>query len=111
MKYYIKKSEVTPEHGEEEHGSWKMLESENGCTNGVHTAISYYKLEQFRTPEVHDEQEGFCVISGHGWAKVGEEEFELEPETSFVAPAGVYHSVKCKDKNDPLIVFWFRTKP
>lgn len=107
MKYYVRQDEVEVHHGEEEHGSWRLVGKENGCTNGVHTGISYNKLEEYRTPERHDDQEGFCVLSGTGWARVGDQEFRLTPHTSFIAPAGVWHTVKCDDKNDPLTIFWF----
>lgn len=107
MAYFVRQEDVPVHVGEEEHGSWPLLNESNGCTNGVITGISYNKLESYRTPETHDDQEGFCVLSGTGWAKVGDEEFPLKPNTSFVAPAGVAHTVKCDNADDPLTIFWF----
>ena len=57
--------------------------------------------------EYHEDQEGFVVLAGRGWAKVGNEEFRMEPEVSFIAPAGVKHSIKSDEESEPVKVFWF----
>ena len=47
------------------------------------------------------------VLEGTGWARVGEEEIPLEPETSFIVPAGVGHAVKKNPDSKPIKIFWF----
>ncbi len=109
MAYYVRKQDVQPRHAELDHGSWPMLDEHNGCAPGVYSAISFYKSVEYRPWEVHDDMEAFLVLSGSGWAKVGDEEFALEKDTCFVAPAGVRHCVKCSSDAEPLMMYWFHT--
>lgn len=42
----------------------------------------------------HDiEQEAFFIYQGHGKATLGDDEFEIGPETAFVAPPGIPHKI------------------
>lgn len=91
------------------HGSYSLLDANNGCVNGCCTGISIYGLTEYSTPGIHDDQEGFCVLEGMGYAKVGDQEFRLEPETSFIAPAGVPHTIKRDQDSKPVKVFWFHS--
>ena len=88
MSYYKYQEDVTPRNAESDHGTWPMLDAENGCAEGVYTAISFYTSEEYRPWETHDDMESFVVLSGSGWAKVGDEEFPIRKNTCFVAPAG-----------------------
>ncbi|MDN5346659.1 MAG: hypothetical protein PWP65_223 [Clostridia bacterium] len=40
------------------------------------------------------EQEAMYIISGKGKAIIGEEEYDLEPDTVIIAPAGVPHELR-----------------
>ena len=62
---------------------------------------------EYAAPGIHADQEGFIVLEGPGWAIVGEEEFRLEPETSFIAPAGTPHRIRRDPDSVPVKVFWF----
>ena len=75
----------------------------NGCASG----ISYYANTAYIPPARHAFQEGFLVLSGRGAARVGEEEFPLEPELSFLVPAGTAHTLKSDSPEKPLVLFWF----
>ncbi len=87
--------------------SYPVLGETHGCVNGFSVGITLYTEPNYLTPGVHDDQEGFVVLEGTGWAKVGDEEFRLEPEVCFVAPAGRPHAIK-RDANVPhLKVCWF----
>ena len=105
--YYKYKKDAQLNNAQSDHGTWRMLDESFGCAPGVYSAISFYKSEAYRPWEVHDDMESFIVLSGSGWAKVGDEEFRIEKDTCLVAPAGVRHCVKCDDRNDPLVMFWF----
>lgn len=62
-----------------------------GCTAG----LNHFNSEEY--PEmlgVHEDNEGFYVISGSGMAKIGEEETVVKEGSFFYAPAGVPHGVK-----------------
>ena len=45
-------------------------------------------------PGVHDDNEGFYVISGQGMMRVGDCEAPLSPGTAAYAPAGVPHAIR-----------------
>lgn len=47
------------------------------------------------------------MISGHGEALVGTDQFLLEPDSSFLVPANFAHAMRSYDENDPLVLFWF----
>jgi len=106
MSYFIKRRDVEPiTHAGVV--SYPMLTHAHGCVNGFSSGITCYTATEYLTPGVHDDQEGFVVIAGRGWAKVGDEEYYLEPDTCFIAPAGVAHALK-RDPDVPYIkVGWF----
>ncbi len=87
--------------------SYPMLDETHGCVNGFSAGITLYTEPEYLAPGVHADQEGFVVLEGTGWARVGNEEFRLAPEVCFIAPAGVAHAVK-RDANVPHVkVCWF----
>ncbi len=89
------------------HVSHPMLGAEHGCVNGFSSGFTFCGALEYAAPGVHEDQEGFVVVEGRGWAKVGAEEFRLEPDTCFIAPAGVPHAMR-KDRDSPdLKVCWF----
>ena len=47
------------------------------------------------------------VLSGSGFAKLGNEERAVCKGTAFIVPAGVEHSLRTNDPAVPLEVFWF----
>ena len=106
MKYYVRKAEVKPLDFPG-HKAFPLLNESNGCAAGCKTGISLYMSDEYSAPGVHDDQEGFIVLEGTGWAKVGDEEFRLEPETSFIAPAGTAHAVRKDTGIEHVKLFWF----
>lgn len=55
---------------------------------------------------VHDDNEGFYVVSGFGRYYIDDVEYELSPGTSMLAPAGKPHGIKKTGEAD-LQVFIF----
>lgn len=109
MKLYKKFSESKGYQGID-HIGYGLLNASNGCCEGSSTGISIFFCEEYSEPKAHDYQEGFYVVEGTGWAKVGDSEFRIEPDMSYLAPKGVYHCVK-KDKNScDIKLFWFHCK-
>jgi mannose-6-phosphate isomerase-like protein (cupin superfamily) len=106
MSRFIKKKDVTgiPMQG---HVTFKMLNETHGCVKGFCSGITVYTTTEYPTTGVHDDQEGFVVIEGWGWAKVGNEEMAIEPDTCFIAPAGTPHSIKKAPDSPDLKVAWF----
>ena len=89
------------------HISYELLTEKNGCKNGCTCGISRYTSTEYPTPGCHEDQEGFLVLSGHGSAKVGDQEAEIQPGIAFIAPAGVPHAIRTIDPEVPVEVFWF----
>lgn len=110
MACYIKKSDVKEMVSGHGHGSWPMLGSEHGCTNGCCAGISYYSSCEYTPAAVHEDQEGFFVLSGQGFARIGDEEFEIKPDMAFIAPAGTEHQMRSKAADEPVVVFWFHAQ-
>jgi glyoxylate utilization-related uncharacterized protein len=84
----------------------EMLGEKNGCLAGCRTGILIYIQEEYRQGGVHNDQEGFFVLSGSGSAMVGDKEFSLEPGVCFIVPPGTYHSIK-KDTSCKYIKLFF----
>lgn len=88
---------------------FRMLDEAHGCVAGCCSGINVYTATEYLTPGVHEDQEGFLVLEGTGWAKVGDEEFRIEPEVAYLAPAGVKHCVKKDPGSKVLKIFWFHS--
>ena len=57
------------------HIGFSLLDENNGCVNGCCCGVSRYTKTEYQIPGCHDDQEGFMVLSGNGYAKLGEEAF------------------------------------
>jgi hypothetical protein len=89
--------------------TYKMLDATNGCVNGFCCGIAYFDTTEYPASNpVHDDQEGFVCMQGSGWAKVGDEEFRVEPQCAWIVKAGTAHGLK-RDPScqGPLVVCWF----
>jgi len=89
------------------HTSFSLLDEANGCVNGCCCGVSRYTETEYQAPGCHDDQEGFMVLSGSGFAKLGDEERFVCSGTAFIVPAGVEHSLRTDNPAIPLEVFWF----
>ena len=107
-KYYVSKKDIKPEHIKG-HYSYRLLDEKNGCVAGCSCGISVYTDNEYVVFGIHNDQEGFFVIEGTGKAKVGNEEFKIGPEVSFIAPACVEHSIKKDADSEPIKLFWFHS--
>ena len=108
MKCFIRLADVAP-IDEDGHLSYEMLTENNGCVAGCSAGISVFPETEYPLPAVHDDQEGFLVLEGSGSARVGEAEFLIEPEVSFIVPAGTPHCIKKDPASTLLKVFWFHS--
>ena len=106
MSYFKQKSEAEVEQ-RTGHISYPMLDEANGCVHGFSSGITYYTETEYPTPGDHEDQEGFVVLEGTGWARVGEEERRLEPDVCFIAPAGVAHTIRRDPQSGHVKVCWF----
>lgn len=109
MKPYITFEEVIKTQGEDAHG-YKLLTEANGCVAGCCSGISIYDSEEFsQRPGRHRDQEGFFVLEGEGEAKLDELVFPIRPGDSFIAGAGVAHTIRKNSGCNGVKVFWFHS--
>ncbi|HEX7712609.1 MAG TPA: cupin domain-containing protein [Bacillota bacterium] len=87
--------------------TYLLLSDKQGSVKGCCSGLNLLLNEEYNTPGVHEDQEGFFVIEGTGWAKFGDEEFRLEPDMAMLAPAGVAHCMKKDPGAKVLKVLWF----
>ena len=108
MKPYITLEDAIAEQSQR--SGYKLLTEENGCTAGCCSGVSIYADTEFNTrPGAHEDQEGFFVLDGEGYAKLDDLVFEIKSGDSFVAAPGVRHTIKSKYENQPVKVFWFHS--
>jgi len=108
-KPYVTIEEVKKNQGENVRG-YKLLTEENGCVAGCCSGISFYSLTEFNNyPGSHADQEGFFVLEGDGFAQLDDLVFPITQGDSFIAAAGVKHTIKTCDAEKPVKVFWFHS--
>jgi mannose-6-phosphate isomerase-like protein (cupin superfamily) len=109
MKPYITMEEVVARQGEGKRG-YTFLSEENGCVNGCRSGVSTYAGLEFNpNPGSHEDQEGFYVLEGEGYAKLDDLEFPIKAGDSFVALPGVKHTMRSNPGAVPVKVFWFHS--
>ena len=105
MRIYINENDIAPVKYEN-YIYTEMLGEKNGCLAGCRTGVLLYTQGEYRQGGIHEDQEGFFVISGSGSAIVGDKEFSLKPGACFIVPPGNYHSIK-KDNTCSYIKLFF----
>lgn len=113
MKPYVTMEEVISTQGADSRThsrTHRFLTAENGCTNGCASGTTIYASNEFSDkPGVHNDQEGFYVLEGEGYAKLDDLVFPIKAGDSFVALAGVAHTIRTKEGCQPVKVFWFHS--
>lgn len=87
----------------------RLLTEEQGCVKGCCSGVTIYEETEYGVGGIHDDQEGFLVLKGHGMVKLGEEEFPIRKGSSFLAPAGCFHAVKRDADSEAIWLFWFHS--
>ena len=78
-------------------------------TQGADSRTIYANTEFSEHPGAHADQEGFYVLEGEGYAKLDDLVFPIKAGDSFVALAGVAHTIRTKEGCQPVKVFWFHS--
>ncbi len=86
---------------------YTLLDENQGCVNGCRMGISFYRNDAYHAPQQHDDQEGFYVLEGKGYALIDGHEIPLLPGTSFVVPAFTDHVMKRDSSCEYCKVLWF----
>lgn len=77
------------------HSGSELIGADNGAKNGFSMGISYYYGQDYGVPGMHNDQEGFYVLEGNGFAKIGDVEIIIKPGVGFIALPGEAHAIKC----------------
>ena len=93
----------------EPHGSknFPIFTEKNAPIAGVTASDAAYYNTAYPAPGVHEDNEGFYVYAGHGYARVGDEEQPIAEGSCFYAPAGVPHQVRRAEDCEAVRVFLF----
>lgn len=83
-----------------------LIGKDHGATGGFCMGVSYYASMEYGTPGVHEDQEGFYILEGTGVAKIGDQEFRVQPGSAFIANKGVPHTLKRDGQSKPIKVLW-----
>ena len=54
-----------------------LLDENQGCVKGCRMGVSLYRNTEYHMPQKHDDQEGFFVLDGKGYALINGEEIPL----------------------------------
>ena len=85
------------------HPSQLLVSGSNGCTLGVTCCPD----AAFGAPAVHEDQEGFVFVEGHGVALLDGKEYPVGPDTLMILQPGVAHAFKRAADSPTLRYFWF----
>ena len=109
MKYYADSNTFIEEMKMKGAHSCDVLTSDNGCVAGCKAGFTFYKETEYGKGGVHTDQEGFLILEGKGKALFGDQEFDVYPGLTMIAPAGTSHSIKRNADSVPVKVFWFHS--
>ncbi len=80
--------------------SYPIFDGHNTPINACCAMFNIFFSEEYPQPGVHDDHEGFYVISGNGKMMLNGEEYDLRPGFAMYAPAGIPHAIKKVGKED-----------
>lgn len=105
MKHHVHKDDVERVQ-RKGHTSRELITEKHGAVKGYMIGVSEYTTEEYLTPGIHEDQEGFYVVTGEGKAKIGKKEFDIRPGSAFIAPKDMPHSIKKNPGSVPIKVVW-----
>jgi mannose-6-phosphate isomerase-like protein (cupin superfamily) len=76
-----------------------------GCIKGFSMGSVWVFGTEYGPPGVHEDQEGFYVVSGEGYVKIQGREFSLSPGMFFLVKAGESHCMR-RSSTEPLRAIW-----
>jgi mannose-6-phosphate isomerase-like protein (cupin superfamily) len=78
--------------------SWQLFTHETSPIPGFYAMINEFTNEEYLTPGIHADHEGFYVVEGAGNIRIGDVEYQLEAGTAMIVPAGTKHAIKRNGK-------------
>ncbi len=86
--------------------SYPIFDEHNTPVNAFSAMFNIFFSDEYPEPGMHDDHEGFYVVSGYGKMMLNAEEYDLKPGFAMFAPAGVPHAIK-KVGSEDLHVFLY----
>ena len=74
--------------------SHPIFDAQHTPIQGTSAMLNFFVSDTYPAPGVHEDNEGFYVISGEGKMMIGQEEYELSAGCAMLVPAGVPHAIK-----------------
>ena len=71
-----------------------IFTADNTPIPGSIAMVIVFKADAYGKPGVHDDNEGFFVISGEGKMVIGDTEYSLQEGCAMLVPAGTAHMIK-----------------
>lgn len=72
---------------------WIFME-DSSPVKGFSAMRNFFTSEEFPEAGIHEDHEGFYVVSGEGAIRIGGRESPLSPGTAMIVPAGVSHAIR-----------------
>ncbi|MGE5607234.1 MAG: cupin domain-containing protein [Bacteroidota bacterium] len=111
IKHFLKASEVTAVKKTMGRNSKLMVSESEMGSKGFAAGMHLMEPGGQSTVHVHEkEQEAMYFYSGTGVCSVGDEEYEIVPESFLIAPIGVKHQIR-NTGNEPLKFVWIYCPP
>ena len=76
-------------------------------SNGAAMGVTLVTANEYGYVGVHDDQEGFFVAEGHGFAAIGDQEIEIGPNSYILLPPHTKHAFKKSETVSMMKLFWF----
>ncbi len=86
--------------------SWQLFTPDTSPIPGFYAMVNEFSNEEYLTPGIHADHEGFYVVEGFGTIRIGEVEYQIEAGTTMIVPAGTKHAIKRIGK-DTLKIFLY----
>jgi mannose-6-phosphate isomerase-like protein (cupin superfamily) len=87
--------------------TYRIFTPENTPISNSTSSLGIYQTEEYPPMGIHDDNEGFFVVDGHGKVQLGDIETDISPNMAFFAPAGVPHSIKKDPGSSDLKIFLY----
>ena len=107
----VRKEDVTPTVREGGRTSRLMVAPKNTEVKGMAMGYQTMPPGSVSTEHTHEtEQEAFFLVKGTGYATLGDQRFDVGPETAWVAPAKVPHALY-NTGDDEMMFIWCYCPP
>ena len=76
-------------------------------SNGAAMGVTLVTVNEYGYAGVHDDQEGFFVAEGQGFAAIGDQEIEIGPNSFILLPPQTKHAFRKSETVPMMKLLWF----